>query len=81
MSWNYRFVKYPDDGSCDITYGLHEALYKDSEGKGKPLFISKETSGLVFNDKSEIDIYMERIKEALSKPLLDYNTLEEIEWD
>lgn len=78
MSWSYRVVKTVTKiplGDTDISYGIHEVYYDSnwdiiniSEGLAHP--ISDDLEGLQWN--------LERMIEACKKPVIDYNTGEEL---
>ena len=64
MSWNYRVVK---DGEF---YSIHEAYYNKGNDKARSI---TETSVLpVGEDVKELRWILERMLEALDKPVLDY---------
>jgi hypothetical protein len=79
MSWSYRVVKQVTKiplGDIDISYSIHEVYYDSngdiiniSEGLAHP--ISDDIEGLQWN--------LERMIEACKKPVINYNTGEEIQ--
>ena len=78
MSWSYRVVKQVTKiplGDTDISYGIHEA-YTDENGD--IVNISEKPSYVIGDDTESLQWQLERMMEACKKPVLDYNTGEEI---
>lgn len=79
MSWNFRVIlkneskDYLDDSI--ITYGIHEVYYDENNDivsiSENPVPVFEETF-------QELKDSIERIKFCLEKPIIDYNTGEEI---
>jgi len=77
MAWNYRVVKKVTKiplGETDITYEIHDVYYdknlEDPSIGRISLLLSDDVEGLQWN--------LERMLEACKKPVLDYNTGEEL---
>lgn len=83
MSWNYRVVKKVTKiphrlnkqfGETDISYEIHDVYYDK--------YLDKPSIGrLSFpmgDDVESLQWSLERMLEACKKPILDYNTGEEI---
>ncbi len=77
MAWNYRVVKKVTKiplGETDITYEIHDVYYdknlEDPSIGRISLPLSDTVEGLQWN--------LERMLEACKKPVLDYNTGEEL---
>jgi hypothetical protein len=77
MSWNYRVVKKVTKiplGEIDINYEIHNVYYDENEdivNIGKISFpISDDVDRLKHN--------LKQMLEACKKPVIDYNTGEEI---
>lgn len=77
MSWNYRIVRYPDDGTGEVIFGIHEAYY-NHKNDDKPHSITKYSASSSFKTMTEYNQWLERVKDAMLKPILDYDTLEPI---
>ena len=84
MSWNYRivyhkaeFIENIPDLTWDEYLAIHEVYYDD---KGKIEFISREPDGIVGEDSlSSIKDILEKMTEALQKPIINYDNLKEID--
>ncbi len=77
MAWNYRVVKKVTKiplGETDITYEIHDVYYDknlDNPSIGKiSLPLSDDAEGLRWT--------LEKKLEACKKPVIDYNTGEEL---
>jgi hypothetical protein len=77
MSWNYRVVKKVTKiplGETDISYEIHDVYYDK--------YLDKPSIGrLSFpmgDDVESLQWSLERMLEACKKPILDYNTGEEL---
>jgi hypothetical protein len=77
MAWNYRVVKKVTKiplGETDITYEIHDVYYDknlDNPSIGKiSLPLSDDVEGLRWT--------LEKMLEACKKPVIDYNTGEEL---
>jgi hypothetical protein len=77
MSWNYRVVKKVTKiplGETDTTYEIHDVYYDESldiVNIGRLSFPRGD-------DVESLQWSLERMMEACSKPVIDYNTGEEI---
>ena len=77
MSWNHRVVRRSythADGYVEDTYQIHEAYY-DVEPK---LLLTISGVSAIGNTVQELREDLERMLKALDKPVLDYETREEI---
>jgi hypothetical protein len=77
MAWNYRVVKKVTKiplGETDISYEIHDVYYDkylDNPSIGRiSLPLSDDVEGLQWN--------LEKMIEACKKPIIDYNTGEEL---
>lgn len=78
MSWNYRVVKTITKiplGDTDISYGIHEVYYGDN---GDIVNISESLAHPISDDLNGLKWNLERMMEACNKPVIDYNTGEEV---
>ena len=78
--WNLRIVRHEIvglHGESLYTFALHECHYTD----GVLLSVTKEPVKVIANSIEDLKWYLERCKEALDKPVLDDDTLEEIKDD
>ena len=78
MSWSYRVVKQVTKiplGDMDISYGIHEA-YTDENGD--IVNISEKPSYVIADDTEGLKWQLERMMLAVDKPIIDYNTGEEL---
>jgi len=67
MSWNYRVVKKTTEG---VTwYGIHEVYYDE---KGRPDMCTQDTIGLQEESIEDLEFIINKTREALSHPVLDY---------
>jgi hypothetical protein len=76
MTWNHRVVKKNYDG--EIQYGIHEAFYNDKDEliniTVDPVEVASETiEGLRWT--------LQKMLEALDKPIIDDETVEFVERD
>jgi len=87
MSWNYRVMRHKagqleenPDLKWDEYLAIHEVYY---DKKGNPDSITKEPIKVVGDDGedafSSIKWILKEMTKALDKPILDYDTLKEIE--
>jgi len=74
MSWNYRVVRR-NYGDNVEEYGIHEVYY--FEGDRLPT-ITEKAANVWDEDIAGLKWRLEEMREALSKPVIDYNTREEI---
>jgi len=71
--WNYRVLR--KQGSFGLEYGIYEVHYTN----GKP-DSNEENESIAFGESaSELFWKIEQYRNALRKPVLDYDTLQEIE--
>ena len=70
MTWNHRIVKRGDD------YGIHEVYYDDD---GEVEGLTADAISLVSEDVMELRNDWLMIASALFKPVIDYDTQQEIE--
>lgn len=78
MSWNYRAVKTVTKiplGDTDISYGIHEVYYDDN---GDIVNISESLAHPISDDLDGLKRNLERMMEACNKPIIDYNSGEEL---
>lgn len=79
MSWNYRVMRHV--GVCPISkeptcyYAIHEVYY---DGKGNVDGWSTGEIEPSSEDLGGLDWVLERMTQALNKPILDYDTGKEI---
>jgi hypothetical protein len=86
MSWNYRVVKKvnkipillkknnPDLGDFDVFYEIHDVYLDES----LDIVNIGRISFPMGDDVESLQWSLERMMEACSKPVIDYNTGEEI---
>jgi hypothetical protein len=78
VSWNYRVVKAVTKiplGDTDISYGIHEIYYDEN---GDIVNISESLAHPISDDLEGLQWNLERMMEACKKPVIDYNTGEEL---
>ena len=78
MSWNYRILKHKNSRTNESYYAIHEVHYnKDGVprtwSKSRNLFEQEELDDLVW--------VHEKIKDALEKPVLEWNGKQLLEID
>jgi hypothetical protein len=86
MSWNYRVVKninkipellrksFPNGGEFDIFYTINDVYYDDN---GDIVNIGRK-SPVMGEDIEELKWSLQKMLEACDKPVIDYNTGEEV---
>jgi hypothetical protein len=77
MSWNYRVVKKITKiplGETDITYEIHDVYYDEN----LDIVNIGRLSFPMGDDVESLQWSLERMMEACKKPVLDYNTGEEV---
>ena len=85
MSWNYRVIrvyKYPellrrnnpDIGESDIFYSIHDVYYDDNQN----IVNIGRDSPVVGDNIGELKWVLQKMLEACDKPVIDYNTGEEV---
>jgi len=68
MSWNYRILRHEIDSEEHLA--IHTVYYDD----GKPTSCSVERTILgYYEDQDHIEGDIEKVQEALEKPVLDYD--------
>jgi hypothetical protein len=72
--WNYRVVRYIEYG--EVCYGIHEAHYY--EGQQIPYSITETATSIVAENGNEMQQALTNMQAALTKPVLDYETREEV---
>ena len=75
MTWNHRIMRHTDSPDGEPYYALHEVFY-DEEG-GKPGW-TKDPVNILGESPDEIRETLERMLRALDKPVMDYESGEEI---
>lgn len=70
MTWNYRVVKN------GIEFGIYEVYY---DGDAQIMFLSEFPEVAYGETLDELLSDYARMAEAFKKPVIDYDTLEEIE--
>jgi hypothetical protein len=78
MSWNCRVVKTVTKiplGNTDISYAIHEV---HTDENGDIVNISEKPSYVIGDDTESLKWQLERMMEACKKPVIDYNTGEEL---
>lgn len=76
--WNYRVVKYVTAiplGDRDITYAIHAVYYDDN---GEIANISERPEHPMSDDLEGLQRTLSKMIEACNKPIIDYNTVEEL---
>lgn len=68
MSWNYRIVKRTYEN--EVTYTVHTAWY--GKGEDDPHSIGADPMYPIGENLDELLIDLDRMKEALNKPVLNY---------
>ena len=74
MWWNYRRVRKTYPGKDDVSYFIVEAYYTD----GKVDMITEKEMAPWGENEAELLDDFEAMAEAFGKPVLDYDTREEI---
>lgn len=67
MTWNYRVIQTNHAETGITTFGIHEVFY-GADGSARA-FTSKEV-GVVADTVDEIGQVLDRMREALAKPVL-----------
>lgn len=76
MTWNYRVVRQPMSQPNTFNYAIHE-VYCGEDGNIN--FISECGETAYGETLDELLSDYARMAEAFKKPVIDFNTLEEIE--
>lgn len=74
MTWNYRIMRQKEVG-IGFTYAIHEVYY-DGE---KPISVSEEPCSILSEELEGLPWVLEKIHDALKKPVLDFWTLQEVQ--
>ena len=69
MTWNHRVIKRKYD-TGETYYAVHEVYYDDS---GKPSSVTVLPVGIFEDTIDDLAITIDRLRECLSKPVLDYD--------
>lgn len=67
MSWNYRVIRHVKNN--EEFYHVHEVYYDDN---GTPTMVSTEPIAPYAESVEDLKWVLERMLEALDKPILDY---------
>lgn len=73
-TWNYRVLERTDKNSGDTTYAIHEVYYND---EGKPDGCTENSVAPMGESLAELKADMDHYRQALEKPTLVYDSLEE----
>ena len=79
MTWNYRVVRRSFDdsyGGSVEQYYIHEAYYND--GESKPHAITKDCIAPIGETPEELGMELLHMLASIKKPVLDYETREEL---
>lgn len=80
MHWNHRVVRrkyeYNDGKYVEYCYAIHEVYYDED---GKPDTMTKEPTDPHGESIKDLKWSLKKMKECLEHPVLDYETMEEIE--
>lgn len=72
--WNHRIIKHVTSDS--EWFAVHEVYYDDD---GTPNSCTSEPIKIIQEDLKDIEWEIDKIKEALQKPVLHYSYFEELE--
>jgi hypothetical protein len=75
-TWNYRVLERADKKSGDKTFAIHEVYYNDED---KPDGCTKNAVAPMGESLEELKDDMDHYRQALEKPILMYDSLEEVE--
>lgn len=78
MSWNHRVVRrfYPNTHMDDsMLYEIHEVYYDDDGMIGS---ITKEPISIMEETVDDLKKTVERLTKCLEQPIIDYETLQEV---
>lgn len=76
MTWNYRIVRIPNPDPKETVYAIHEAYYHVD---GVCYAITQDEVGPLGYNPQELRDCWAMMAEAFTKPVLDYETRQEIE--
>jgi len=79
MTWNHRVVRrtYPNTHMDDsILYEIHEVYYNEDGTIGS---ITEEPISIIEESVEDLKSTIERLTKCLTTPIIDYDTLQEIE--
>ena len=75
MTWNHRVIRHTKD--CEEPWlAIHEVFYDDN---GNPNSCIVDPIKLINEDLESLKWEINKIKECLDKPILDYEYFEELE--
>ena len=69
MTWNHRVIRRKYD-TGEVYYAIHEVYYDES---GKPNGVTALPVGVFEDSIDDLAITIDRLRECLSKPVLDYD--------
>ena len=69
MTWNHRVIRRKYETGEEY-FAIHEVYYDDN---GKPNGVTALPIAIFEDSVEDLAITIERVKECLSKPLLDYD--------
>jgi hypothetical protein len=75
-TWNYRVLKRTDQKSGEVIYAIHEVYYDEH---GKPEGCTEENVAPMGESLAELQDDLDHYQQALKKPVLGYDSLEEVE--
>ena len=75
-TWNYRVLKKTDRESGETIYAIHEVYYNEA---GKPEGCTENSVAPMGESLEELKERYRALYAALSKPVLIYDSLEEID--
>lgn len=78
MTWNHRVIRrmFPDAAPSDqVQYGIHEVYY---DPKRRPPSFTEDPMEVVGDSIEELRETLAHMLSCLDKPILDYDTGEEI---
>lgn len=80
MNWNHRVMRKMDDTIGEPVYQIHEVFYfTEEDGKGGVVAGWTENGVAPFGEtKKELKKELKRMLDSLDKPVLDYDTGQEI---
>jgi hypothetical protein len=74
-TWNYRVLVRTDGKTGEKTFAIHEVYYDDA---GKPDGCTENSVAPMGETLAELKRDMDHYRLALSKPVLEYESLEEV---
>ena len=82
MTWNYRVVRRKQESGVEewsYAFGIHEAYY--DKGKSKPHSVTQESIEPFGETLEELQRDFLMMADALTRPVLDYETREVVDGD